>query len=145
MSVAEEEYCIGHDIYSLGVCMLEILMWEPLVVNSDEGPTISQSYQKTYHTLGLPPEPSNPRPTTMPWVTRVPKHVHSVLVEMVATYLPFSAGQMMADLVHQWLTCLVPEGIPVEFMSNEIQARKEISEGFVDIILGGRCSVLSVI
>lgn len=145
MRVAEEEYCIGHDIYSLGVCMLEILMWDPLVVNSHEGPTISQSYQTTYHSLGLQPEPSTPHPTTIPWVTRVPKNVHGVLVEMAATCLPFSAGQMMADLVHQCLTCLVPEGIPVEFMSREVQARKEISEGFVDIILGGICSVLSVI
>lgn len=145
MSVAEEEYCIGHDIYSLGVCMLEILLWDPLVVNSDEKPTISQSYQTTYYRLGLPLEPPHPRPTTVPWVTRVPKHVHSVLVEMATTTIPFSAGQMMADLVHNCLTCLVPEGIPVEFMSREVQARKEISEGFVDTILGGICSVLSVI
>lgn len=30
MEVAQEEYKMGHDIYSLGVCMLELLNWKPL-------------------------------------------------------------------------------------------------------------------
>ncbi|KAI9647720.1 hypothetical protein NHQ30_004106 [Ciborinia camelliae] len=32
---AEEEYTMGHDIYSMGVCMLEILLWKPLLAKSN--------------------------------------------------------------------------------------------------------------
>jgi serine/threonine protein kinase len=29
--ITQNDYCMGHDVYSLGVCMLEILTWTPLV------------------------------------------------------------------------------------------------------------------
>lgn len=36
-SVAEYKYNIGHDIYSLGVCFLEIGLWDSFVVPDDKG------------------------------------------------------------------------------------------------------------
>jgi hypothetical protein len=40
-SVAESKYNIGHDIYSLGVCLLEIGLWESFLVYDEEHPKLS--------------------------------------------------------------------------------------------------------
>ena len=43
----EERYHMGHDIYSLGVCLLEIGLAKPLIVEDDEGNTsLCTSFQK---------------------------------------------------------------------------------------------------
>ena len=41
VQVAQEEYNMAHDIYSLGVCMLEVLLWKSFVEPSGQGPQIS--------------------------------------------------------------------------------------------------------
>jgi len=40
-TVAESKYNIGHDIYSLGVCLLEIGLWESLIQYNGETPILS--------------------------------------------------------------------------------------------------------
>lgn len=40
-SITASKYHIGHDIYSLGVCLLEIGLWESFVVDNGAGPAIS--------------------------------------------------------------------------------------------------------
>jgi hypothetical protein len=42
----EQRYNFGHDIYSLGVCLLEIGLWEPFFT-SESTVTISTLYQET--------------------------------------------------------------------------------------------------
>jgi serine/threonine protein kinase len=40
---ASEDYIMQHDIYSLGVCLLEIGLWEPLVTYKDENMPLSRN------------------------------------------------------------------------------------------------------
>ncbi|KAH7195024.1 hypothetical protein BKA60DRAFT_583940 [Fusarium oxysporum] len=40
-SVAESRYNIGHDIYSLGVCLLEVGLWDSFIVHSEGNPMLS--------------------------------------------------------------------------------------------------------
>ena len=40
-NVADSKYNIGHDIYSLGVCLLEIGLWESFLVYNEEYPKLS--------------------------------------------------------------------------------------------------------
>lgn len=45
--VAEQDYCMGHDIHSLGVCLLEILTWKPLLnPNEKRELIVSQEFGK---------------------------------------------------------------------------------------------------
>jgi hypothetical protein len=39
-----EEYKMQHDIYSLGVCLLEIGLWEPLVEYPEDGGQTTAEY-----------------------------------------------------------------------------------------------------
>jgi hypothetical protein len=40
--VAVSKYNIGHDIYSLGVCLLEIGLWDSFIVHKNGGPSLSK-------------------------------------------------------------------------------------------------------
>lgn len=41
----EKRYHMGHDLYSLGICLLELGLWEPLiVVENDQPPKMSDRY-----------------------------------------------------------------------------------------------------
>jgi hypothetical protein len=43
----------GHDIYGLGVCLLEILTWKPLLnVNEKEEQVIGPEFKETFKQLG---------------------------------------------------------------------------------------------
>ena len=53
MEFAEEEYNMGHDIYSLGVCMLEVLNWKPLVIFDGERPEVSSAFKEEAKSLGI--------------------------------------------------------------------------------------------
>jgi hypothetical protein len=64
---ATEDYSIGHDIYTLGVCMLELLTWEVLV-RPKQGvfspPVLSSGYQRAFEQLEYSHE-NTPWKTTM--------------------------------------------------------------------------------
>ena len=53
MELAEEEYNMGHDIYSLGICMLEVLNWKPLVIFDGETPEVSSTFKEQAKDLGI--------------------------------------------------------------------------------------------
>ena len=41
----EKRYHVGHDLYSLGVCLMELGLWEPLITaDNDKPPTMSDRY-----------------------------------------------------------------------------------------------------
>lgn len=41
----EKRYHVGHDLYSLGVCLLELGLWEPLITaENDQSPKLSDRY-----------------------------------------------------------------------------------------------------
>ncbi|PLB37625.1 uncharacterized protein BDW47DRAFT_106542 [Aspergillus candidus] len=49
---AEMEYCMAHDVCSLGVCMIEIITWESLLLAA-EHPTVSKSFIAALKFLSL--------------------------------------------------------------------------------------------
>lgn len=94
---AEEAYVMNHDIYSLGVCMLEILLWRPFVEeDNNHNFQISMLYQQKAVEGGL----VNIRHLgkTNPMVAS-PRIVQSVFVGIAETELPPVVGDKMAELV----------------------------------------------
>lgn len=103
----EDEYIMQHDIYSLGVCLLEIGLWQTLVVY---GPSQSgheaQIQSQDNHNM---PEPSqlltrlsNAENNETPKATLIKQS----LVELALSELPPRMGDKYTDIVVSCLTCL---------------------------------------
>jgi hypothetical protein len=107
---AKEDYSVGHDIYSLGVCMLELLTWEPLIRPGQSmfaPPVLSDSYQRTFERLGY----HNPNIlmddddiSVAELYTQDAEKVQSTLIAMSKREIPQKAGNAMADLVCKCLS-----------------------------------------
>jgi hypothetical protein len=90
----EEDYNMQHDIYSLGVCLLEIGLWESFVTHHDEG--------------------SDPLPSTLLTVLNDPEkdeikralRVKDALVDLAKQRLPSRIGDKYTEIVVTCLTCL---------------------------------------
>ncbi|KAI1371283.1 hypothetical protein F4677DRAFT_436023 [Hypoxylon crocopeplum] len=108
-SSPEEEYVMQHDIYSLGVCLLEIGLYESFV-----------SYD---------PEGNNPRPSP---ALRLPPSNSQItegiamkdhLVSLAHNQLPRCMGRKYTEIVNTCLTCLDPNntsfGDEREFMDKD--------------------------
>lgn len=96
-------YGIGHDMYSLGVCMLEILLWQPFVEETDDGTELSALYRERAVTLDPNKEDHIDNSDRL---TKNPKDVQAVLVDIAMRDLPAFAGDKVSDLVVNCLTCL---------------------------------------
>ena len=95
---AEKRYSMAHDVYSLGVCMIEILTWKSLLP-AIESPTISDEFIAAFRSLDLEEDASEP-------FTRDAYQVQKTLISMCTQYIPVEAGEKMAVLVKDFLTCL---------------------------------------
>jgi Protein tyrosine and serine/threonine kinase len=90
----EEDYTMQHDIYSLGVCLLEIGLWKSFVTYHDEG--------------------SHPSPSTLLAALndsekdKIKKafHVKDALVDLAKQRLPSRIGDKYTEIVVTCLTCL---------------------------------------
>ncbi|MCJ1258865.1 hypothetical protein MMC24_006699 [Lignoscripta atroalba] len=109
MEVAQEKYNMGHDIYSLGVCMLEILMWRPLVDTVNGELVISNMFKDRAEALGVleknQKESRGPM-TESQLCTADPKAVRKILIDLAETELPAAAGFKLSTLVLSCLSCL---------------------------------------
>ncbi|MCJ1225626.1 hypothetical protein MMC12_002275 [Toensbergia leucococca] len=98
----EERYNMGHDIYSLGVCLLEIGLWEPLI-STCEGKRLPCAW---YVAMALKigcikhGETENIKLLTKPIVMR------KTLVALAQQELPSRMGMAFAEMVISCLTCL---------------------------------------
>jgi hypothetical protein len=91
-----EEYKMQHDIYSLGVCLLEIGLWEPLVEYSEDGGQTTAEYGRVCRDFaGM----------GRPWV-----FFKEYLVGVAETELPARMGDRYAEVVVTCLTCLDRDG-----------------------------------
>lgn len=88
----EDDYVMQHDIYSLGVCLLELGLWESFV-DYNEDATIALPSQ----TLSLP--------TELSMAARMPL-MKDHLVYLTRTLLPKRMGNNYAEIVETCLTCL---------------------------------------
>ena len=85
-------YTMQHDIYSLGVCLLEIGLWESFLFYENDTPTPSQA-------LGLDLEGSD---------LAQPMRLKDHLVALAEQDLPDRTGPLYKDIVVNCLTCLDP-------------------------------------
>lgn len=95
----EQRYNIGHDIYSLGVCLLEISLWEPFF---DRDGQPSQLYRNMATELGnISFENVQSTEKMMaPWI------MHKVLIALAKIEAPPRVGLGVSNLIVACLTCL---------------------------------------
>ncbi|KAK0719029.1 hypothetical protein B0T21DRAFT_374625 [Apiosordaria backusii] len=121
-----ERYIMQHDIYSLGVCLLEIGLWRPLVwypfVNDS---TLSSQHPSNQGGLGKPvPRPSLSTPNPVPGsalqlrkqlsdrdfeyahLPGVTSWIKEDLVMLARQSLPQRMGRLYTEVVVDCLTCL---------------------------------------
>lgn len=148
-----EEFCMGHDIYSLAVCMLEVLTWKLLVLPSQPGipgelePVVGECLVKAFSELGLEAS-SKPRTdyeSEGAWVSQNASNVQKMILHIASADLPALAGHKMADLVRRCLSCLDPGAFFAAKISFENRNREEISLDFIDSVLCDLRNVSSVI
>ncbi|KAJ4203063.1 hypothetical protein NW759_015262 [Fusarium solani] len=115
---AKEDYNIGHDVYSLGVCMIELLTWSVLIRPGQtrlDAPILSDAYQRTFEGLGyhkaidlsLDDDVDDEEAVSLAELyTQNPREVQNTLLEMAKKLVPKRAGNTMANLVQTCLNCL---------------------------------------
>jgi len=106
----ESRYNMKHDIYSLGICLLEIGLWEPFIVDKGQKKWMSDTYCKEALRSGKlkPNETDN--------IVRVawPKAVQEVMVALANQELPQRMGLAYSEFVIFCLTCLEDDEISKE-------------------------------
>lgn len=93
-----DEYEMQHDIYSLGVCLLEIGLWGSFVEHST-----ANGARYLSSLLKIPPEVTASRVSTF-LIEKGKDH----LVSLARSQLPGSMGDKYAEIVETCLTCLDP-------------------------------------
>jgi hypothetical protein len=94
--VPEERYNIGHDTYSLGVCLLEIGLWHSFVEYST-----NETADGTSEVLGL---------GVRELQKLRPRALKDHLANLAQSRLPQAMGDVYTAVVHECLTCLDDDG-----------------------------------
>ncbi|RYP29544.1 hypothetical protein DL767_006672 [Monosporascus sp. MG133] len=98
-SVAESKYNIGHDIYSLGVCFLEIGLWDSFVVVNNGGglglsPVLSEAKDRW----------KNENPA---WTSMTDSQIEQkVFISLAGDRLAYEMGEVYSKLVLKCLSCI---------------------------------------
>ncbi|KAL6915473.1 hypothetical protein ACHAPO_009846 [Fusarium lateritium] len=129
---AEKEYTMGHDAYSLGVCMIEIITWKGLIITT-EPPTMSQDFIEAFEKLELEQDDEEP-------YTKYPYQIKETLCRMCDDLLPVMAGYKMARLVKDFLTCLDDKeeddmNPDQQYAPSQEKDRRQVAVHFVDTAL----------
>lgn len=95
----QEHYIMQHDIYSLGVCLLEIGLWTSFVVRTDD--SNSPIPCPELEIAGLLRQNNHERKASQ---------VKGRIVEMTERFLPGKMGNKYTDVVLSCLKCLDKEG-----------------------------------
>ena len=142
---AERKYTMAHDLYSLGVCMVEMLTWESLLL-ATEPPTMSANFITAFKSLDLQEDIAEP-------YTKHAEQIQQTLIHMCDQQIPVVAGEKMARLVKDFLTCLDNDGTDEDEDDDQIQyqkapndeTRRNIAVHFVDTALKTMRDVQSAI
>ena len=148
-----EEFCMGHDIYSLAVCMLEILTWQPLILSSELGggaevePVVGRRLVEAFSELGLAAssEPRMKYESDGAWISQDAINVQKMQLQIASTDIPAIAGRKITDLVGRCLSCLDPGAMFAAKISFDDRNQKELSLDFIDSVLNDLRNVSSVI
>lgn len=124
--IVEERYNIGHDIYSLGVCLLEIGLWDALIQTSVIGePRVSDLFRAAANVKGEAPLNDEQLEAKI----NKPTQVKNILLQLADENLPQKMGIGYHRLVVSCLTGLdVPSGFgpDVDFL-----AMNKVEQGVV--------------
>lgn len=104
----EERYHMGHDVYSLGVTLLELGLGEPLVLWSDGKPVPSAIYCRTAETIGCVTMDQDTESRTKS--LRKPTNVRRIILKIAENELAERMGRPYAELAQVCLEC-VEKGI----------------------------------
>jgi hypothetical protein len=91
-AVPSEDYCMQHDIYGLGVCLLEIGLWDSFLEYDSDGESHAAVAPLRVDAENFREQPSSA--------------VKGHLVHLAETQLPLSMGTVFKDVVVNCLTCL---------------------------------------
>lgn len=106
-SSPREDYIMQHDIYSLGVCLLEVGLWSSFVEYRQDGQQQSAAVRVLSPALGLPvhaPDPYDTAAASRFLETAGKDH----MVALARDRLPGCMGSKYAEIVETCLTCLDP-------------------------------------
>ena len=98
----ERRYNINHDIYSLGVCLLIIGLWEPLILREDETARLCKLYTKTAFRLNL----VDPGASDLSDKLKKPATVRKVLLGLTEQELGLRMDKEYVEVVKFCLECL---------------------------------------
>jgi hypothetical protein len=98
--VAESKYNIGHDIYSLGICLLEIGLWTSFLVYDNNVPSLSPLIQEQTAIW----RSQNTSPADL--LLSDAKVEQKALLMLAGDALAFEMGQAYSDMVIKCLSCL---------------------------------------
>ncbi|EEU36954.1 uncharacterized protein NECHADRAFT_81126 [Fusarium vanettenii 77-13-4] len=134
LPTADREYSMAHDVYSLGVCMLEILRWESVLQPSS--PFVSPAFVETFTRLGFRPNEADPGD----YYTKFPNKNKAILLSMSESLIPGEAGTKMTRIVCEFLTCLDRKGQELDeelnaYVINDEADRIKVAMNFVDTAL----------
>ena len=106
----ERRYNINHDIYSLGVCLLIIGLWEPLILREDGTARLCKLYTKTAFRLDL----VDPGASDLIDRLKIPSTVWKVLVGLTEQELVLRMDKEYVAVVKFCLECLEKRNIAGE-------------------------------
>ncbi|KAL0937139.1 het-s domain protein [Colletotrichum truncatum] len=124
---AQESYIMQHDVYSLGVCLLELGLWESFVNFQLEADGSTIPGPK----LGLTPSDFDFQPGNVAQTLKIKEH----LVELARNRLPPKMGDIYTSVVVTCLTCLDEDND--DFGGEEMQDEDGILVGvrFIEKVL----------
>ncbi|CRJ87866.1 hypothetical protein BN1723_001476 [Verticillium longisporum] len=137
-NLVQERYVMQHDIYSLGVCLLELGLWRSFVWYPDKSPSDTAAPVPGI-SLGLALSDSHFQKNNTGGDGRLKEH----LVGMAKTILPSRLGDLYTDVVVRCLTCLDPEN---EVFGSQEQYLDEdgivVGVRFIESILDKICQIV---
>lgn len=104
----QRRYHMRHDVYSLGVTLLEFGLWEPLITWTDGQPALAPIYCTAAERLGCVMVDQDPA-SRMKGLLK-PLDVQRTIVEISKTVLPERVDQRHVEIVQVCLQC-VEQGI----------------------------------
>lgn len=121
----DEEYKMHHDVYSLGVCLLEIGLWQSFVSYSSDGkltPEYGDAYKQFMKWLESTTTPAIQPTTRLAYQSIMSFKLKEYFIHLANTRLPITMGDKYSAVVVTCLTCLDENN---ENFDNEIQAHDE--------------------
>ena len=111
----QQDYTMYHDIYSLGVCMIEILLWQSLLDKPDgqepgPSPLLKTVVDEVIAGLGVPQTPGATGLASLDGDT-----IQDILIKIASTHLPPAVGTKLTALVVNCLKCLEGSFGPISF------------------------------